>query len=71
MSNAEIDKVVSKQAQLACLEVAKDVVAKAKQTNTPIIIFADDRILHLTPDEYERQIGKKRNAPTKVEDPYD
>lgn len=59
MSNAETDKVVSKQAQLACLEVAKDVVAKAKQTNTPIIVFAGDRIQQLTADEYGQWIVKK------------
>ena len=63
MSNAETDKVVSEQAQLACLEVAKDVIAKAKQTNTPIIVFASDRIQQLTADEYGKLIGKKENAP--------
>jgi hypothetical protein len=63
MSNADTDKIVSEQAQLACLEVAKDVVAKAKQTNTPIIVFANDHIQQLTADEYVQLIGKKHKAP--------
>lgn len=67
MSNADTDKYVSKQAQLACLEVAKDVVAKAKQTNTPIIVFANDHIQQLTADEYVQLIGKKHIAPNGVD----
>ena len=63
MSNAETDKFVSEKAQLACLEVAKDVIAKAKQTNTPIIVFAGDRIQQLTADEYGKLIDKKESAP--------
>jgi hypothetical protein len=50
------------------LEVAKDVIAKAKQTNTPIIVFAGDRIQQLTADEYGSLIGKKENAPNNGED---
>ncbi len=68
MSNADTDKLVSKQAQLACLEVAKDVVAKAKQTNTPIIVFANDHIQQLTADEYGQLIGKKDKSPKNGED---
>ena len=64
----EANNYVSEQAQLACLEVAKDVIAKAKQTNTPIIVFAGDRIQQLTADEYGKLIGKKENAPKNGED---
>ena len=73
MSNAKTDKVVSKQAQSACLEVAKEVVAKAKQTNTPIIVFDGDRIQQLTADEYGKMLGRslalpKENTPKNGED---
>ena len=68
MSNAKTDEVVSKQAQSACLEVAKEVVAKAKQTNTPIIVFDGDRIQQLTADEYGQLIGRKENTPKNGED---
>ena len=68
MSNAETDKVVSKQAQSACLELANDVVVKARQTNTPIIVFDGDRIQQLTAEEYGQFADKKKSAPKNGED---
>ena len=67
-SNAETDKIVSRQAQLACLEVANEVVAKARQTNTSIIVFDGDRIQRLTADEYENLAGRNTTAPKNGED---
>ena len=64
----EANNYVSRQAQLACLAVTKEVVAKARETNTPIIVFDGDRIQQLTADEYGQLVVKKENAPKNGED---
>jgi hypothetical protein len=43
------DMTITEKAQSASLNVAVSVVERAKQTQTPIIIFEDDRILILPP----------------------
>ena len=64
----EANNYVSRQAQLACLAVTKEVVAKARETNTPIIVFDGDRIQQLTAEEYGQLVVKKESAPKNGED---
>ena len=45
---------ITEKAQSAFLNVAVSVVERAKQTHTPIIIFEDDRIQILPPDDFEK-----------------
>jgi hypothetical protein len=48
------DMTITEKAQSASLNVTVSVVERAKQTHTPIIIFGDDRILILAPDDFEK-----------------
>ena len=48
---------ITKKAEAAFRQVQQSVIAKAKQTDTPIIVFANNRIQSLTPEEYERSRG--------------
>lgn len=48
------DMTITEKAQSAFLNVAVSVVERAKQTHTPIIIFEDDRIQILPPDDFEK-----------------
>jgi hypothetical protein len=48
------DMTITEKAQSASLNVTVSVVERAKQTHTPIIIFEDDRILILAPDDFEK-----------------
>jgi len=48
------DMTITEKAQSASLNVTVSVVERAKQTQTPIIIFEDDRILILPPDDFEK-----------------
>lgn len=48
------DMTITEKAQSAFLNVTVSVVERAKQTHTPIIIFEDDRILILAPDDFEK-----------------
>lgn len=52
------DRSATEKARAAFCDIAASVVARARQTHTPIIVSADDKILSLTPDEYEQQIAK-------------
>lgn len=45
------------------MEVTKVVVAKARETNTPIIVFDGDRIQQLSADEYVQLV--KGNTTTR------
>ncbi len=45
---------ITKMAQAAFLDVQQSVIDRAKQTNTPIIVFTDNRIQSLTVEEFER-----------------
>ena len=57
MDDAENDKMIVEHAQSACLALADDVLARARQTNTPIIVFEDNRIQKFTSDEYAKRIS--------------
>ena len=48
------DMTITEKAHSASLNVTVSVVERAKRTHTPIIIFEDDRILILAPDDFEK-----------------
>ena len=55
MIRSESDDVtITEKAQSAFLEVAVSVVERAKQTDTPIIIYDDDRIQVVSADEFKK-----------------
>ena len=45
---------ITEKAQAAFLNVAISVLDRAKQTHTPIIIYDDERIQILPPDDFEK-----------------
>lgn len=45
---------ITKMAQAAFSDVQQSVIDRARQTNTPIIVFTDNRIQSLTVEEFER-----------------
>ena len=48
------DMTITDKAQSAFLQVAVSVVERAKQTHTPIIIYDDERIQILRPEDFEK-----------------
>ena len=48
------DMTITEKAQAAFLNVAVSVVERAKQTHTPIIIYSDEQIQILPPDDFEK-----------------
>ena len=54
MTSPEPDgKSITEKAQEAFQEVRDSVIERARQTKTPIIVFADNRIQSLTPEQFE------------------
>ena len=54
MTTPEPDgKSITEKAQAAFQEVRQTVIERARQTKTPIIVFTDNRIRSLTPEEFE------------------
>ena len=54
MKSPEPDgKSITEKAQAAFQEVRESVIERARQTKTPIIIYADNRIQSLTPEQFE------------------
>ena len=45
---------VTQKAQAAFLDVRQSVIDRARQTQTPIIVFSESRIQRLTAEEFER-----------------
>jgi len=45
---------VTQKAQAAFLDVRQSVIDRARQTQTPIIVFSESRIQRFTADEFER-----------------
>jgi len=52
---------VTEKAEIAFRNVAVSVVERAKQTHTPIIIYKDDRIQLVPPDEFEKMSKSSAN----------
>lgn len=44
---------ITKKAQAAFRDVQQSVIERAKQTQTPIIVFTDNRIQAITAEEFE------------------
>ena len=52
--NENDDMTITEKAQSAFLDVAVSVVERAKQTHTPFIIYDDERIQILPPEDFEK-----------------
>ena len=48
------ESTITEKAETACREVTRFVIERAKQTHTPIIVFTDNRIQTLHPQEFEK-----------------
>lgn len=63
---------ITEKAEAAFRDVQQTVIERAKQTNTPVIVFTDNRIQSLTAEEFERVELEKvseRNESGKGEKP--
>ncbi len=56
----DVSKITEK-AQAAFRDVQQSVIERAKQTHTPIIVFTDNRIQAVTPEEFEK-IGLNKDS---------
>ena len=63
---------ITEKAQAAFRNVQQTVIERAKQTNTPVIVFTDNCIQSLTAEEFERvelEKASERNESGKGEKP--
>ncbi len=57
---AKPDQSLDEKADAAFLKASEDVVAKAAQTGTDVIIWRDNRVVRLPADEATRLIEERR-----------
>lgn len=59
-SQTENDSLMAKKVDAAIRQAAYKVIQRAKETGTPVIIWEDDQIKEIPPDEMEMRLNVKR-----------
>jgi hypothetical protein len=55
---------LTQKAVAAFRQVAVDVIKRARQTGTPVIVWEDGRMVERTPDEMEQKLARKLEQQT-------
>jgi len=58
MTNSSESDTLATKVQLAFEDASHHVIARARASNTEVVIWRDGKIVELTPDEAEQELAK-------------
>lgn len=59
------DRSMTEMAAAAFSAAAEQVLVRARQTGTDIVLWRDDRVVRISPDEYQRELEETDEADRK------